>query len=574
MLLPRFKVFHYNRRTGVKTDVSSEVIDCDFNTNMIDSNQTYHANTGKIRINNPEIINENGSRSYKYPDAPKMFDVEDRVLIFVWQSIETVSTGSDYPALDIREPTNIDDKFGFDGLVSEVKYNVDQNSRIWTLSLNDTSQVLLRNFVPCAYQQKDEYNNSPGIIRDIIRFVNNIHQVSTEGQIRWSIENDVPYMREDGTCTLGGTGSYKTMKDISKSWDIDQWVDHHIVDSSGDLWGILSNSSNTITLKNPLAEPTAGDYYIVDYRNFKPVNLFGDYKPACQFVQALSSLEYVNDPDNPASIKNPFYFYIKPVISGDDVINYFVWKQMSKDATEEMITQLSEGVDFESYDATHGAFDAINAMIINAGHSPTGHSIHTYKMDIASIGKIEGKWKYKNTKDGDIIMSEEKKNNYASFNQDADDNFPIDAAFTTSGTLGTGYQTYFRAQVQDTSQAPEFILDENVLIANRTEYIRAVRKQAKGKAKLEANKEMKATGNPRWKMNVQLIYGTTKVKIGQILNIMCRSLNWVWEDDVVTYKKLRVKKVKHQINRNGWETGLELEEDYESITQIEGILGV
>lgn len=571
MLQPRFKAFHYNRKTGVRTEISSEVIDCNFNLNIIDSNQTYQANTGKIVINNPEIIRGDGSRLYLYPDVPRMFEVEDRIQIYVWNSVETVSTGSDYPALDIREPVAIEDKFGFDGTVSEVKYAVSQNNRNWTLSLNDTSQVLLRNFVPCAYQQKDEYNNSPAIIRDIIRFVNNIHQVSTEGQIIWSPDNDTPFTRDSGTCIIGGTGSYQTMKDTSKIWDTNQWVGHHVVDSSGDLWGILSNTSTTLTLKNPTAAPTSGSYYIVDYRQFKEVNLFGDYKPACQFVQALSSIEYINNPSNPASIKNPFYFYIKPVNVGLTKLNYFIWRQMSSDATQEVISKLEEGIDFESYDATHGAFDAINAIIVNAGHSPTGHSIHTYKMDIDSVGKIEGKWKYMNTKDGDEIMAKEKENNASSFNTDANDNFPIDLAFTTTGTLGTGYQSYFLAVINDTSQSPEFYKDNPVLIKNRIEYIRAIRKQAKAKAKDLANRQMQSTRLPRWKINVQLVYGTTKIRIGQILNIMCRTLNWVVVGDTNSSQKVRVKKVNHQINRNGWETGLELEEDWEVITQTEEV---
>lgn len=569
MLAPRFRVIHYNRRTGVKTDISQDVVDCNFNINIIDSNQTYQANTGKITINNPEVILDNGTRYFQYTDNPKMFEVEDRILIFVWNSPETTE---DYPAIDTREPENIDDKFGFDGVVTEVKYTVAQNSRTWSLAINDTSQVLLRNFVPCAYQQKDEYNTSPAIIRDIIKFVNNIHQVSTEALIYWAPDNDIPYWRDGGTSVIGGTGVYKTMKDTSKSWDTDQWLGHHVVDSSGDLWGILSNTSNTLTLRSQKAEPTGGSYYIVDYRNFKEVNIFGDYKPACQFVQVLSSIEYINDPNNPAGIKNPFYFYIRPDYVGgeDNVRNYFVWKQMSKEATEEIISGLKEGVDFESFDATHGAYDAINAIIINAGHSPTGHSIHTYKMDIDSVGKIEGKWKYMNTKDGDELMANEKNNNYASFDQDSNDPYPIDSAFTTSGTMGTGYVSFFRAQVQDTASSPPFILNEPVLIQSRTEYTRAIRKQAKAKAKLLANQQMQSTRLPRWKVNAQLVYGTTKIRVGQAINIQSRTMNWL--DELQTTKKLRVKTIKHNINRNGWETDLELDEDWETITQTETVV--
>lgn len=509
---------------------------------------------GKAYAMNFTLQNKYINYGYKYAISPRGsntpptaeridFTVDSRVRLFAW----SFDAGE-----ESTEPVNFEDKFIFDGTISSVKYSVEETTRTWTVETVNTSTMLLRNLLPAANRMTDEYNNSPAIIRAMLRFVNSNNASFVQRLVKWDPDNDAGFVVDSGSS--GSRASGPSWSDFSKSWTTDAYKDMYLEDGNGDIWGIASNSSNNLVLKSAGANPQPnGNYRIINYSNFRKINFFNDYKPVYQMIKDLSELEYVLESDTSIvpvgqQINQPFYFYIRV---DSDGMNYLVWRrqQQSWDGTLE----LREGVDLESYTVELSLDEMVNAMILNAGKDANRRAIHTYRINTQSMQAVGARWKYYNTKRGEILLEDERRKGSTS---------PFDEGSNYPPTFP--HTTYFKAAADD-PVAPVFVKGQSVVVANKSEFNNAIRRQAKIESKIIADNIMKKYSRARFKLNAVLSFGDLKWRAGSFVRVILPTYGW--RDDIVpsTAKFLRIREVSHEFSKAGWRTVLDLLEDWETV---------
>jgi len=274
--------------------------------------------------------------------------------------------------------------------------------------------------------------------------------------------------------------------------------------------------------------------------SFKKINFFQKHKPAYMLISDLSTDDSTGDGE--------YYFFLKTEPGGSSTKTYLYWRKRLNTPTK----TLTEGEDMTSYKITRGIWDTVNAVIVNCGKDANGSAIYTYYYDPLSYAKIGGKWKYIATDEGEKILGEEKINKPDSFTNDS--NFPTSYPYTT----------HFSASKTDSGYTPPFTYNHHVVCNNDYEFNAAIRLEAKFRGINRGTKIVNEYGATRSKMDCELTTGTLDYVSGTVIKCQVDSYGW----DSANTTNLRVTNVKHQLSSEGWITGLNLEEDWESEIEV------
>jgi hypothetical protein len=169
-----------------------------------------------------------------------------------------------------------------------------------------------------------------------------------------------------------------------------------------------------------------------------------------------------------------------------------------------------------------------NFIIYNGGPTPEGYEYLFYSLDLSQVGK-KFRMKFFDWKSvgKDITNAEKNRSDWP----DKDDNFPTGSYPWTPWWLST-------------------------TVANDAEYQTAFEDKVREMCETKC-KAYYVTGKQKYTASAQL-RGTTDYQVGDIVQVASPKF-----DLLLT---LRVKEVKHQVNKTGWITDLSLTEDTEAIT--------
>lgn len=169
-----------------------------------------------------------------------------------------------------------------------------------------------------------------------------------------------------------------------------------------------------------------------------------------------------------------------------------------------------------------------NFIIYNGGPTPQGYELLDYSLDLAQVGK-KFRMKFFDWKSvgKDITNAEKNRSDWP----DVDDNFPTGAYPWTPWWLNTTVAS-----------------DEEYQAAFETK----VREMCENKAK-----SYYITGKQKYKAECQL-RGTLAYNVADLVNVYSPKFNLLLN--------LRVKEIKHQLNKGSWTTDISLEEDGTALT--------
>jgi hypothetical protein len=171
-----------------------------------------------------------------------------------------------------------------------------------------------------------------------------------------------------------------------------------------------------------------------------------------------------------------------------------------------------------------------NFIIYNAGPTPAGYDYLFYDLDEAQVGK-KFRMKFFNWESiGKDMLSEEKRRDDVAW-PDADDDYP-------------------------TGSYPWTPVWSSTSVADDDEYQTSFETEARRRAEV-ACKAYYVTGKQKYTASAQL-RGTTDYQVGDIVQVSSPKF-----DLLLT---LRVKEVKHQVNKTGWITSVEMTEDVDAIS--------
>lgn len=278
----------------------------------------------------------------------------------------------------------------------------------------------------------------------------------------------------------------------------------------------------------------------VDGSAFKELNYIQKFKPIYTMIEELSEEDFTGDEDY------PYYHYIKTEEVGSDIVNYLYWLPRENTSSG----TITEGEEIFACKIQRGIWDTVNALIINCGRDANGAGMHTYTYDVESYGKVGGRWKYIAFEDiGNNLLQNEKTFNPSSFTDDS--NFPTSFPYTT----------YFISS--DTYTGSPAVTEGNpVICANASEFNTAIRREAKFLGRQRGDNIIKKQGRSRFKAQIEMDFGTIDYSIGQVVDLIVPSYGWTSDNP----RKLRVQEITHTIGMDGWQTEIELEEDWQIAT--------
>ena len=514
MRTTQYKVELYKKVIGNDNEWNSTPIDIsDVIETRIRDGIKANADSFSVTLMNSKVDEFN----YKYLVAQTagsgqvQIDIDDRFVVYAWY-------GEDY---NFIEPATHSEKYLFDGFVKEITYQTDANGqRYYHISGVNTSEILLKQLLPARTQITDVNNTAPLIIQEFLNIINST-DVNNKRNVFWSPTN--PTLKSDGT-------------------------------------------------------------------EFKKINYIQKYKPVYLMIEELSDEEFTGD-------SNQYYSYVRTEEVGGNLRNYLYWNIKANTPSGSLV----EGKDIFNCKIQRGVWDVINALIINCGRDANGAGIHTFQYDVESYGKIGGRWKYISFEDiAGNILNQEKEQNKSSFTDDS--NFPVSYDYefyistnkgvTTSAapnkliesgqnfikSVGVGYKVYntvsgATAKVVSVDGNDTLSLDADIMsnnegyfikpvCSNDREFNEALRREAKVQGRKKGDAFIKKHGKARYKLSASLETGSLSYNVGDVITCVVPSYGWSSDNA----RLLRIQDIQHTIGVNGWETEIQLEEDYKIAT--------
>ena len=300
---------------------------------------------------------------------------------------------------------------------------------------------------------------------------------------------------------------------------------------------------NLLARMNSMNKVGVGSYRYVVWDPANPTSGFAtigygsDYRPVYDQIAELSLDKFTGNGD--------YQYYIRTDTNG---VNYLVWNK--KTSNVGVYDSIIEGYDYQKIKLQRGVFDAFNAAIVMCGRDPEGVGVYTWAIDTVSAGQIGTRWKYLVYKKAEEIYAAERLNNPTKFTEGQ--KYPV--------TYTPSYVSYFTAAKSDTNSTPYFTKDSTVTITSNAEFRSAIRKQAKFTSKDLALGELSLHGKAQYKSTADLVQGNLKYTKGKLLRLIIPSMGFTQSPDRTVL--CRVQNVNHSIGKNGWQTSLELLEDW------------
>ena len=269
---------------------------------------------------------------------------------------------------------------------------------------------------------------------------------------------------------------------------------------------------------------------------FPPADYYETYKPLYSHLDIISSTSYTGD-----KIAGPYITYV-----GND--NVMRWEPRVTTTTDTVL---------ESQTTTTAISreirEIVNAVIINVGQDVRQKGILALAYDTTSMSKFGAKWKYITRPNiSEQMQKEQKENSGVEYNDN--NNFPVN--YPVSITIPKQSAIFDK----ETSE-PIWKYELGDELADDSEFNKYVRLVSRENGRDYARDFIKNNKNAKYFGKMTLELGTTQYNIGEFLDVEIISLNWMIATN--THIRLRISEVIHNINENGWETSLNLEQDAE-----------
>jgi hypothetical protein len=281
-----------------------------------------------------------------------------------------------------------------------------------------------------------------------------------------------------------------------------------------------------------------------------PIQYYRNYRPVLEMIEELSK-QNINGEFNAL-------FYL-------DTNNHFIFKMKSKDTET---TSLTEGVDYFKIKIAEKVWDVVNACILDCGKDPAGRNIHAMWYDQASAGEYGLKWN--NTIEVRTEIStklQSAQQALAGWTKNSDENkqnFPESSAYPLTLT--------FQGRTDD-----GVLTGSKVIVSSDTEYVQAIRKEAKWAGIAWIKSFISVTGYIKPKVDIEMSGVTWELGAGRtgLPSEKCldNAGNPIAQGDFITVKcasygsdfiaglKLRVIQVNHELSSKGWVVTIRLETD-------------
>jgi len=439
-----------------------------------------------------------------------------------------------------------------------------ENSSRIQLKAVDIAYILFNKIHTYSYGVANKWT-APGVIRHVCRFYGESETSSIDTQ--------------SGTDNDTGTSYIVKAKFVSEGGYIKDYRTTAEGGPSTTLNGAINDSDTTITLTSSTGFDDDGGTIVIEgehisytgisgndltgctrgiddteaashadttavYQGFPLVLLNKSWSPLFEWIGEMSQTENLNYLSEVTQGATPFYN--RAYIFWVDKKNEAHW--FYPDDTEDLTVELAEE-GRRGWRLDKSVFEAVNFIIFNCGEDMYGNGITYYLFD-ETTDVTTLKMRYQPmTKIVHFLVNEDIATNSTrdTTNQDTLKQFPDAGEYPLTPTF-LDDANKFRASIGAAARTN---------VTNDSEYNNCLREAAKWRGIQQAKKITTARTGLRYRG--QLIIKGQNVNPGDLVSV---TNGWVGLDSQL----LRVLNVTHSINRNGWETTLEVQEDEKTIS--------
>jgi len=393
MIIPRRKIHLYKKDPENDYSWSSDYEDITDSVSISESSGIEsRKDVFSFRVINR--INHTGSHNSLMGLSDELlnrFKIRDNIKIYLWNG---------------NEPADINDSLIMDGLIDNLSYDTNEDTKVINIGGANRTEILLNNMVPTVVGSSSTVpGQTPAeIITGIIQKVN----------------------------------SFNTGKNIAVALDSEPLYGEH----NGKKY--LLSTAGSIQSKH--GNGTAFEY--IQYSQ--------NWKNAYEQIEELSSPEQV-DPTGSFRTEGGFIFdivnkeYVTP--EGDTLhFNVARWRNKPTAVTGSIIETTSSGSGFSTSKLSKGTFDVINAAIIAGGNNLTGGGVLRVVYNPKSMGRLGARWKFiPLVKTFDSIYNQEAPNITDADGDRFPDSYPYTFKTVNSGSVVANNSEFNNTLVGETS---------------------------------------------------------------------------------------------------------------------------
>lgn len=496
-----------------------------------------------LRLKNPMIQYNGTAILHKYIDDSFniKFDDQDQIKVYVYYSEEPSDIEDSVWGNNTTEPS----LSYLLGTYFVIEYGFDDDSKQTTIKLvcaDKTyvmfNKLLAKYFGVLASSGTTTATTSNKLVDSSATFTNQ-DDIIPGMYVQNTTDNTSTYITAiDSATTLSVNDDiFASGEGYEIKWNAPSMLKKAIMFATEDVDGRYTGTGNesgvTYSVDSRL-ESESG--YIQDERSdgsaFPPLSMSKVWKPVYEWVDEISQVENLNTTDELTGTLlygKPFMYYI-------DENNKFHWIEMQDTVSSDNTIIIGTNTGVYSLKLTKSVFDTINFVVGRGGEDLYGNGtlnyyfeptskVKTLRMKVVGMTEIAS----------DLIKQEISIGNLVENN--------TDGVFTYSGNR------YDRSgNVTASWNNTEYTTDST--------YNKALREEIRIRIKVKAQKIVSRLIGQRWKGTIEIkgsiitpgtMYQVTDYRVG-LYNLIIRCVD-----------------VKHIINKDGWFTTLQLEEDQDAI---------
>lgn len=450
-------------------------------------------------------------------------------------------------------------------MVEELGFNVTENSTRISLKCVDRAYIIFNIVWNYSYGIGNTFTAS-GILRHSVRVNSEAIDENIQTFTGTGRDTGVTYNMDAKFLSEGGyIQDYRTVADGGVTTQLDgAIIDSDVTITVDSTTGFKSSGTIVITngtlsehivytgvtateftgctrgIDDTLAQGFATNIDV--YQGFPEILLSKMWKPIFEWISDISESNYTNYSDEVRA--GDTLFYNRAFIIWFDKQNKLHW--IPADNTVDLTIDLGDE-DFRSQRLEKSVFDSVNFVIYNAGEDMDGHGIMYYWYDQNSNVKSL-KMRYQPMTEIVNNFIQDDINNYntvrdTSITQDKMRQYPDSGKYPISTWSFKNDSNAFRNLQELTARDT---------LTSDGDYNESLREGCKYRGLLEAKNITSRTSGLRYKGSIAL--KGQHLNPGNLIQLTNRYTGQLQQ-------KVRVINVRHNVNANGWETVLEVEED-------------
>ena len=458
-----------------------------------------------------------------------------------------------------------DDSLIGEYMLKEIGFDTSESSTRLTLKAVDRAYVLFNIVWSYSYGISNVFT-APGIIRHTVR----VNAEKIETQIKTF----------QGTGKDAGVFYSIDCKFVSEGGNIQDYRSEIITT----LNGAINSTDSTITLTSTTGFKTAGTIVVTDgtnsehikytgvsgndltgcergidetlaqsfssginvYQGFPEIMLSKSWKPIFEWVAELSVSTQTNYLDEVQ--EGGTEYYPRSFMIWFDKTNSLHW--LYTDDEPDLTIELGEE-DFRSMRLEKSVFDTVNFVIYNAGEDMNGNGIlYYYYDDNTEASGLKMRYQPMTSIANDMVLSDRTDFNKVRDTTNTQDELKQYPASYSPAISNWAFKI-------ESNNFRNFVgLSARTTLTNDSEYNESLREAAKWRGLQEAKKITTKTGGLRYRGDIAL--KGTNVNPGDLIQVTNKYTGQLAQ-------KIRVLNVRHQVNANGYETILSVEEDEKTV---------